>query len=447
MKKCLCLLLTLLMLPLVARGEEAPIPISTVEELLAMTHDPSGSYILMEDLDMTGVEWPSPDFSGSFDGNGHAILNLTLSCTGTQSQTCYDGNCIGYSAEYCGFFASVIGGEVKNLRLLNVRGVLEADCPVFLGGITGYMEGSLLSGCQVTGCLELRAHQGMFGMGGLAGYGWGAMENCTADVTLICVDTDADTLDEQFLGGAYGAGFISVENCDIRLDGYISEHGYVHSGGVVGMYLAYPADACGTARIAHTRVAGKITFFEHNIHRRAYCRALIGETLYSYGKLEGNTTDFTRDERQDYTRELRPCTCEDPDYTETVILSGCDSYGYTEFTCNGCGYSYTDRYTLFSHNVAYAVTYPADEEREGLMTGICRDCGAEFTQSIPRLETVPTSAPTEPATSEETQTAPAEGEEDRGQGRGVLPLGIATGVAVAAFLLLRPRRKAGKFQR
>ena len=70
-------LLWLLTFP-VAFAAETPTEIYTVEELLAIGEDPAGSYILMNDLDLTGVEWPCPDFSGTFDGNGHALLNLEL---------------------------------------------------------------------------------------------------------------------------------------------------------------------------------------------------------------------------------------------------------------------------------------------------------------------------------------------------------------------------------
>lgn len=454
MKRLLWLTLALLFLfsAFPVQAEEAPVEIHTVEDLLAMAQNPTGDYVLMADLDMTGIPWPSPDFSGTFDGNGYAILNLTLTEVGNTQHLCYDGNSISYSASFCGFFASLSGATVKNLSLWNVRSVLEGDCPLFLGGIAGYMENSTLSGCTITGCLELRAHDRMFGLGGIVGYGWGSISDCTADVTLICVDTDADTLDEQFLGGAYGAGFISVDRCHITLDGYISEHGFVHSGGVVGMYMAYPFGVSQQARIQDTRVCGKITFFEDNTNRRAYCRALIGETLYSYGKLEGNTTDFIRDERYEYTKELRPEKCDVPDYEESVIPSGCDSYGYTLYTCLLCGYSYRDQYTLPCHNLSYTQTLPATEESEGLLTGICQDCGITFTQAIPRLEPSPTAESTAESTTgrEETLPEPTETEKPRPQEGATWIFPTAAGAAVlvvAGILLLRPGKRHGKFQK
>ena len=58
-------------------------------------------------------------------------------------------------------------------------------------------------GCTVTGCLELRAHDRMFGVAGVVGYGSGTVEGCTVDVTLICTDTDPNTKDEQFMAAVF----------------------------------------------------------------------------------------------------------------------------------------------------------------------------------------------------------------------------------------------------
>ena len=45
--------------------------------------------ILMADLDMTGIPWKALDLNGgSFDGNGHAILNLTLAEMGDLKKKC-----------------------------------------------------------------------------------------------------------------------------------------------------------------------------------------------------------------------------------------------------------------------------------------------------------------------------------------------------------------------
>ena len=454
MKKFLSiLLLSLLLLPVTVYADQAaPVEIHTVEDLLAVGKNPQGDYILMADLDMTGVEWKSLDFFGTFQGNGHAILNLTLSQPGELRKDSYDGNAKAYETAYVGFFGTLSGATVTDLKLINVRAVVEMDCPVFLAGMAGYMEDSTVSGCTVTGTLELRAHDRMFGVGGIAGYGWGCIENCTADVTLITVDTDTTTKDEQFLGGIYGTGFIDVVNCHVTLAGYISEYGYVHSGGVVGMYMSYPYGNGRHGKLVDTHVKATITFFERNDNRRAYCRGLIGESLINSATISGNTAEFVRDERFEYQRVLRPEMCDNPVYTETVVEAGCSSYGYTRYTCDGCGCSYTDHYTLFAHTVTqWTETVAAALENEGLRTGLCDGCGMEFQEVIPRLEPAPTEAETQPPTeAAQPETVPAEELQPAEKPKNVPWLWLGMGavpVLVVLFLCGKKKGRAGKYEK
>ena len=81
--------------------EAAPgvIEIATAEELAAVNEDLTADYVLTADIDLRGEEWtplgafapsgeteeeqetpdPAVAFTGTFDGNGHTISNLTIS--------------------------------------------------------------------------------------------------------------------------------------------------------------------------------------------------------------------------------------------------------------------------------------------------------------------------------------------------------------------------------
>ena len=420
MKRFIAYMLTLVLMMVLpvgvmAAGEETAVPtqIHTVEDLQAVANDPDGSYILMENLDMTGVEWKPIDFRGSFDGNGKAILNLTLTQPGEETAITYDGNQKEYDTAFVGLFGTLRNATVKNLQLLNVRTVTEMDVPVFVGGLAGFSQGSTVSGCTVTGCLELRAHDRMFGVAGVVGYGSGTVENCTVDVTLICTDTDPNTLDEQFLGGVFSTGFMDVLNCKVTIDGYVSEFGYCHNGGIVGMNMEKPLseDRCG--RINGNTVTGKITFFEMNEDRRAYCRPIAGETLASWVDYSGNTSDFQRDERKEYDVELRPEMCEAPAYTQAVTEPGCDSFGHTVYTCSGCGYSYSDHYTLPQHKLTnWVVTQPATVEQEGTSVAACDACGVEVSRTEEKLPPPPETEPV--ATTQATEAPTSASSNDTG---------------------------------
>lgn len=412
---CMALLLTLAAVPAAATETEAatetartaPVEIYTVEDLQQMAQNPTGSYILMNDLDMEGIAWKSLDFSGSFDGNGYAILNLTLSEPGDARPDSVDGNRKKYETAYVGFFGTLQDAQVKDLKLLGLRALVESDEPCFLGGIAGYISNSTVSNCSVSGILELRAHDRMLGVGGLAGYGAGYFDGCTVDVTLICTDTDQTKRDEQFMGGILANGYADITNCQVKIDGYCSEYGYCHNGGLVGMLMQYPWGKW-SSKVMNNTVTGKITFFEKNTDRRAYCAALIGEALTPTKQVRDNTEDFLRDERKEYDVELRPEMCENPVYTDMVTAPDCDSYGYTSHTCDGCGYTYLDSYTLPEHIPGeWTLVREATVEETGLWQAYC-PCGREFSREEPKLDPPPT---TEPAPTEE-ETVPVQQEDD-----------------------------------
>lgn len=421
MRKIISFALLFLSLLLPIWAEEAdpsatlPVEIHTVEDLFSIAQAPEESYILAEDLDMEGQTWIPFAFSGTLDGNGHSILNLTLSEPGAEIVTALDGNQKEYDAVYCGLFSTLQNARIQNLNLVNVHGCIETAQPCLAGPIAGYCMDSTIENCTVSGRLELRAYNGMFGLGGLVGYGVGDLVGCITDMTLTCVDTDESTMDEQFLGGAYATGFMTATECSITLDAYISEHGYVHSGGVVGMLMQYPIGMGHSALLTDNTIDAQISFFEHNNSRRAYCGKVYGELMtsvnYNY-RITGNEGSLQKKETSDYTQELRPETCQEPDYQQTVVPSDCTHFGYTQYVCQGCGYTYRDNYRLHSHSVStWTVVTPATTEAPGESVGICDICGAEQTREDPVLpepepEPEPETQPeTEPATEPETEAA------------------------------------------
>lgn len=417
MRKVIAFMLTLLLLTVPVWADETEEArnvreIYTVEDLYAVKEAPSESYILMEDLDMKGQTWTPFAFSGHLDGQGHSILNLELSEPGAEMFTVVDGTQQTFDAVFCGLFSALTNAEVKNLNLLNVHGVIQSAQPCLAGPIAGYSMDSTITDCSVTGRLELRACNSMYGLGGLTGYGVGDIVGCKTDVTLICVDTDDSTMDFQFMGGAYAAGFMTVENCDIKLDGYISEHGYVHSGGVVGMLMQYPIAMGRSGLITDNTVSGKVSFFEHSDRYHGYCGKVYGDLKtnvnFNY-RIADNDAFVERNETRDYSRELRPETCEKPDYEKTVVPADCTHFGYTKYTCKGCGYTFLSDYQLHtSHSISeWKVIKPATREETGESVGRCDVCGAEETRIDPVLtepepETVPE---TEPETQPETTAA------------------------------------------
>lgn len=376
--------------PVSASQEQNPeersafVEISDAAGLLSMEQSPNAEFHLTADIDMTGVEWKPFPFHGVLDGNGFTILNLTIEETGESVWETYDGNMKVYDTYFAGLFDELSGGTIRNLNLLNLRIGVETDQPCFIGAFAGYMEDSLIENCSVQGILELWAHDRMFGVGGMIGYGKGQIKDTAADVTLVCTDTDATTRDEQFMGGVCAAGYPDINGCTVAISGFDSDHGYVHDGGLVGMYMFYPKGTKYKGSITDNHVTGKITFFEDNKNRRAYCNGFIGEIMNWDFENGRNKDTFTRDEVFQYDKDLMPHACENPVMKEEVTKEPCE-FGYTTYTCETCGYTERDHFTLKQHAYDWVTIKEASMEEEGLREGTCRDCGAKTQEATPML--------------------------------------------------------------
>ena len=354
--------------------------IRTASELVEAAKTATGNYKLMTDVDMTGIEWTPWDFSGTFDGNGHSILNLSVKTVSKKTMKTYDGNRKEYETYGAGFFGVLTGAKVTGLNIYGARIEITTTEPCFAAPISGLADDSDIADCIIKDTyVSLTDSAKMWGTGGIAGFGSGNLDNITTDVTLVCVDTDAAVRDEQFMGGAYAAGFLNIRNCSITIDGYDSDHGYVHDGGLVGMYMVYPLELSKTyqGEVLNNKVKGMITFFEDNTDRRAYCQANMGEVMNWTYAYSGFTSDFKRNETYDYSVTLLPEMCSNPSYTDTVTEATAADFGYTTHTCSTCGYAYSDKYTIHEHKVDnYSVVKEATgtDKKDGIEAGTCSLC-------------------------------------------------------------------------
>lgn len=129
-----------------ANAQETSVPdgytgIYNIADLSGIRNNPSGKYILMNDIDMTedtkkggdwdsGMGWtPIEEFSGVLDGNGHKIIGMNI-YTNTDSNT--------ERLLAVGLFAELNNGIVENLGLKDVRINVKAK---YVGSIVGYVNG------------------------------------------------------------------------------------------------------------------------------------------------------------------------------------------------------------------------------------------------------------------------------------------------------------------
>ena len=101
------------------------IPIRTVDDLINVSSNLRGNYILMNDLDLGGMEWTpigtsGSAFTGTFDGNGYAISNFKI--TG--------------DVEYAGLFG-YNKGTIQNLGVEEFTIDVNRSGYSYAGGLVG----------------------------------------------------------------------------------------------------------------------------------------------------------------------------------------------------------------------------------------------------------------------------------------------------------------------
>ncbi|NLC72229.1 MAG: hypothetical protein GX684_00430 [Ruminococcaceae bacterium] len=357
-KKLTAALLTLLLILSVSiaafaeeeQSFEGYIQIKDRAGLESMANEPDKSYVLMADIDMGEKDWVPIAFAGTLNGNGHTLYNLKIRQTGADAGTTVDGNRKQYETYFAALFSKLTNANISNLNILNADIRAKEERNSFAAILAGYMENTEILDCNLSGRVYLEMSDKMCGTGGVIGFGDGKISNCKTDVTLVLVDTNTEIKCEQFLGAIMATGYADIENCEIKLQGYASVHGYVHNGGIAGMYYVHGEDTRRPGYVKGCSVDATINFFEDNTDRRAYCEAYVGEPLHRNLSIKDNTTvNFTSNEVKEYDKPLLPETCENPEYEQEEYKPDCENFGYTSYKCKTCGYEYKDNYKAPAH--------------------------------------------------------------------------------------------------
>ena len=167
-------------------------PIYTVQDLYGIANNPKGSYILMNDIDLsetkpggsldTGNGWSPLDLSGGeFNGNGHIIKNLNIYGRPKDPNGRPDMN--------VGLFS--ICGKVSNLALVDVNIDIKSDFSILdassrsvcTGAICGI--GQKITSCFATGKIKYESDVciSYVQIGGLGG-NVSDISNCYSDIDI-----------------------------------------------------------------------------------------------------------------------------------------------------------------------------------------------------------------------------------------------------------------------
>ena len=426
--------------PALAAGAENAVPISDRAGLEAISNDPDGAYLLTADIDLAGEPWEPIGFSGDFDGGGHTIYNLTITAPDPQTAVSVDGNRKQYDTVFAALFSRAENARIANLNLRGASVDVSTEQNCFASCLVGYAENTEIVNCGVEGRVCLEASNIMCGVAGLVGFGYGTVRDSSADVTLTLVDSDNGIKCEQFMGGVLGTGYVNIENCDVTLRGFASVFGYVHNGGIVGMYYVHTDDFAHNGYVRNCAVSAVIDFFECNPDRRAYCAPVIGERLHGYIEESGNTVLlFENNETWDYSKTLLPEMCASPDYTTEEKLPNCAEAGYTTHTCRGCGYSYISDYRLPEHSPGeWAVLRDPTPSENGLRERKCSVCGEFMGSEVMEYSVVDDIGDTEAATATADIKSDITGARDeQPDSRAHLTLILALAALVVVLIFIR----------
>ena len=190
----------------------------------AAASDATVGCTLESDIDMLSASLSpigssSSPYKGTFDGNGYAISNATISGDGT----------------YTGFFGYTSVATIKNLTL---NSVYVSTRGKYAGTLVGYMTQGTISNCSVSATVSGGYSTGGY-TGGIVGYLYGAalssynnIEGCSFSGTVTVTQSSGI----QYAGGIAGAmshGVIASCANKGTVSTYCSEKS-TYAGGIVG---------------------------------------------------------------------------------------------------------------------------------------------------------------------------------------------------------------------
>ncbi|MCL1842954.1 MAG: hypothetical protein FWF79_04010, partial [Defluviitaleaceae bacterium] len=232
--------------------------ITTAEELAAIRNNLGGRFRLAADIDLAGIDWPpigtaARPFTGTFDGNGYSIRNITV------NQPTIDS---------VGLFG-VNGGLITNLTIENVN--ISGDTNI--GGLAGRSTGRINNVTINEVTLTTVLHRDT--AGGLVGYNNGDIENVAINGVTITSRNNVGGL----VGNNSGRiAEVSVTGADITASSSVGGLVGNNSGRITG------ADVSGANIVAAFSVGGLVG---HNTRRIENATVSNSERVSGTGTIGG----------------------------------------------------------------------------------------------------------------------------------------------------------------
>lgn len=283
-----------------------PYIIETYEQLSAISNNLSSHFQLgadivmpdrVEDYDTPGGWVPigqlsGEAFSGTFDGGGHTIYNLTI------KKKADDG------ASSLGLFSTVSGGTIRNLNLVNVN-ISSPEHGQNIGALSGWLGGdSVVTNVTASGQVE-----GVSNVGGLVGRNSGTIKDSSANVKVI---------GDSEVGGFVGYNIATVERSFATGDvsGSNNIGGFIGFNGMTSTLKEVFAIGKVSGR---EKVGGLVGVNQGNISNAYAAGDVTGENFV--GGLSGHG-DYSSQIKNTYAAGAVSATlaADDPDYRAGGLL-------------------------------------------------------------------------------------------------------------------------------
>ncbi len=264
----------------------------------AMKNAPSGSYVLVRDVNMSGASWTPFDFSGTFDGNGFEIANLYIySSSGNLgvftklSGTIKDVTFINLQVSSWSYDHVLVGGVCAELTG-TINGVTigcdDASDESYvsgegctIGGLVGKMSGGSLTNSVNYADVSASLSSSAKAVGGIVGqFAGGTLSSCknygdmTADFTNV----------GGIIGYATAIDFSNLYN-------YGDVKGQQIIGGIIGL-LEKTGSYAMTGTLVNEGNVGNLDDYFNDMRAPSYAGGIVGKIVSSWNRQYSDNTTY-----------------------------------------------------------------------------------------------------------------------------------------------------------
>lgn len=325
---------------------EDPYQITTAEQMNNVRNDMSAHYVLTNDIDLSGYNnWApigtsSNPFTGTFDGNNHSIIGMTI------TNAIMDGH-IGLA----GMFGNCKSAFVENIQMDNISIEMDktndANIQLEIGGVVAEGSGdTIITNCKSNGKINISACRYMI-IGGISGMldVTSEVRSCMSNLLIIAKAVSADSQDQVLVCGGICGSFGNVTDSINYSKIDVTAGNVLKCGGICGEGAD---DTYIIKCINYGDIIGKTDLFQLDRQANYEIGGIIGKggsinTCVNYGNLKGESKKIydhlvcsaggISGASWNYSQSIKNCYNLAKNI-EGTNLSGNGTYNYTRICAN-----------------------------------------------------------------------------------------------------------------